>query len=137
MFWFRYPTCSAEDTFAAKRKIVADQTGTDFQLTAGTGNEAGKLKAELIMDGKTIKVGSGDAAKAGAAAAAKLVSEKMETRPGVWGSLFEDAAVLVLTSDRLRGLPGKTRPLRSTFRTTTATHGCSVLRHVPVTMHTK
>ena len=73
-FYFINNDCSLEDTNAAKRQVVAGRTGTNFLLTADTGNNAGKLNAEYILDGQNIKVGSGDAAKAGKAASDDLVS---------------------------------------------------------------
>ena len=65
--------CSLVDTNASKGKVIEGRTGTNFMLTADT-DEPGKLNTEYILDGKKIKVGSGDAAKAGAAAAKDLVS---------------------------------------------------------------
>lgn len=78
VFYFTNPACSLDDTFAAKKQLVGDsggwRTGTNFMLTADTSSEAGKITAEYILDGRNIKVGSGDAARAGAAATADLVS---------------------------------------------------------------
>ena len=71
---FESPGCSNADTNAAKKKIVGGRTGTNWMLTADTGVDPGKLQAEYILNGQNIKVGSGDAAKAGAAAAQDLVS---------------------------------------------------------------
>ena len=68
--------CSKADTDTAKRQVIAERTGTNFKLTADTIGTAGKLHAEYILDGQNIKVGSGNAAKAGAAAAADIVSAK-------------------------------------------------------------
>lgn len=73
-FYFINNNCSLDDTNAAKKHVVAGRKGTNFQLTADTGNGAGKLTAEYILDGQNIKVGSGDAAKAGKAASNDLVS---------------------------------------------------------------
>ena len=73
-FYFVNQACSAADTNAAKKQIVAGRTGTNWILTADTGGGSGKLNAEYILNGENIKVGSGDAAKAGAAAAQDLVS---------------------------------------------------------------
>lgn len=73
-FYFVNPACSAADTNAAKKQIVERRTGTNWILTADTGGGSGKLNAEYILNGQNIKVGSGDAAIAGAAAAQDLVS---------------------------------------------------------------
>jgi hypothetical protein len=74
LFYFENFYCSKANTDSSKRQIVAGRTGTNFKLTADTGSQAGKLNAEYILDGKHIKVGSGAAAKAGAAAYKDLVS---------------------------------------------------------------
>lgn len=79
-FTFGAINCDQANTFAAKKKIINGRTGTNFMLTADTTSEAGRLQAEYIMDGTKIKVGSGDAARAGAAAAADLVSTKVTCR---------------------------------------------------------
>lgn len=73
-FYFGNPACSKADTFAAKKQIIDGRTGTNWVLTADTGGDAGQVFAEYILDGQNIKVGSGDAAKAGAAAAEDVVS---------------------------------------------------------------
>ena len=72
-FVFSNSGCSLDDTNAAKGEIVAERTGTNWKLTADSGLGQGKLTAEYILDGQNIKVGSGDGAKAGAAAAQDLV----------------------------------------------------------------
>ena len=46
----------------------------DWMLTADTGSGEAKLQAEYILDGQTIKVGTGQAKIAGEAIAADLVS---------------------------------------------------------------
>lgn len=74
IFYFVNRACSAADTNAAKRAVVAGRTGTNWEMTADTGSDAGMVYAEYILDGRSIKVGSGDGAKAGAAAAQNLVS---------------------------------------------------------------
>ncbi|CZR54066.1 uncharacterized protein PAC_03949 [Phialocephala subalpina] len=68
-FYFTNSAGSKAETNAAKRQVVAGRTGTNFMLTADTGSTAGKLYAEYILNGQNIKVGSGDAARASAAAA--------------------------------------------------------------------
>ena len=73
-FQFQNPACSKADTDAAKKQVIAGHTGMNFELTADTLSDAGKLNAEYILNGRNIKVGSGDAARAGAAAAADIVS---------------------------------------------------------------
>lgn len=73
-FYFTNPECSPEDTFAAKGKIVNGRTGDQWILSADTGGNEGKLNAEYILNGKKIKVGSGDGAKSGREVANDLVS---------------------------------------------------------------
>lgn len=82
MFVFKHDGCSADNTNAAKKEIVDNRKGTNWLLTADTGADQGKLQAEYIFDGTKIKVGSGDLAKAGKAAADDLVSvERLRFRP--------------------------------------------------------
>ena len=66
--------CEKEDTDASRKQIIAGRTGEHFQLTADAFGGAGRLHAEYILDGLSIKVGTGDAARAGAAVAADFVS---------------------------------------------------------------
>ena len=73
-FYFVNQTCSDADTNAAKKQIIAGRTGTNWVLTADTGGGFGKLNSEYILNGQDIKVGSGDAATAGAAIAQDFVS---------------------------------------------------------------
>ena len=73
-FYFVKRECSPEDTFAATGKIIAGRQGTNWMLTADTVPTPGKLNAEYILDGRNIKVGAGNAKKAGAAIAKDLVS---------------------------------------------------------------
>ena len=79
--YFESPGCSTADTNAAKKKVVGGRTGTNYMLTADTGAGDGKLHSEYILDGQNIKVGSGDAAKAGAAAAKDLVRTIATLKP--------------------------------------------------------
>ena len=74
LFSFDSLGCSPDDTNAARKEIVGGRTGTNWMLTADTGAGQGKLYAEYILNGQNIKVGSGDAARAGAAAAQDFVS---------------------------------------------------------------
>lgn len=73
-FYWISPGCSDDDTNAAKKKLVAGRQGKDWMLTADTGSGEAKLQAEYILDGQTIKVGTGQAKIAGEAIAADLVS---------------------------------------------------------------
>ena len=73
VFYFTKRDCSREDTDAARKQIVAERTGTNWQLTADTSPAPGKLNAEYILNGQNIKVGTGDGAKAGKAWADDLV----------------------------------------------------------------
>ena len=63
-FGFVNVKCSPEDTYAARKQIVAERTGLNWQLTADTGGDPGKLNAEYILNGANIKVGSGDGPRA-------------------------------------------------------------------------
>lgn len=76
-FYFTNSSCSRADTDAAKRQVIAGRTGMNFMLTADTTDIVGRINAEYILDGKNIKVGSGDAARAGAAASQDLVGQKL------------------------------------------------------------
>ena len=71
---FENAECSSDDTFKAKGKAILGHTGSSRKLTGDTGVDQGKLNAEYILDGTSIKVGSGNARKAGADAATDLVS---------------------------------------------------------------
>lgn len=73
-FYLTNSACSNADTDTSKRQVITGRTGTNFELTSDTVGAARKLQAEYILNGQNIKVGSGDAAKAGAAAAADIVS---------------------------------------------------------------
>ncbi|OTA64293.1 hypothetical protein K449DRAFT_421652 [Hypoxylon sp. EC38] len=75
-FWLNSKTCDKESTDKAKRQVVAERTGLNFALTADTTETPGKLNAEYILDGQNIKVGTGDAARAGAAASADFIAWK-------------------------------------------------------------
>jgi hypothetical protein len=80
---FSNSACSLEDTFAAKRKLVQDRPGTNFALSVDTGSlelGAGKLNSEYILDGKSINVGDGSAAAAGAAAARDFASASLQAK---------------------------------------------------------
>ena len=73
-FYFVNADCSREDTNAARKQVIDGRTGTNWQLTADTGDNPGKVNAEYILNGANIKVGSGDAAKTGKAIADDLVN---------------------------------------------------------------
>ena len=71
---FSKPGCSAADTNQAKGQQVGDRKGDNWQLTADTTTEiAGKLAAEYILNGKTIKIGTGAASAAAAAVSSDVV----------------------------------------------------------------
>ena len=50
-----------------KKQIIAQRTGTNWELTADSTPDPGKLNAEYTLDGRKIKAGSGDSAAAGKA----------------------------------------------------------------------
>ena len=71
---FKKPGCSAADTNQAKGQQVGDREGDNWQLTADTTAEiAGMLAAEYILNGKTIKIGTGAASAAAAAVSSDIV----------------------------------------------------------------
>lgn len=74
-FYFVNPKCSVDETNNARKKVIAERTGTNWMLTADTGasSSGGKLYAEYILDGHNIKVG-GDGDKTAKALADDLVS---------------------------------------------------------------
>lgn len=68
-------TCAKPDIDKSKGAQVNARKGTNWALTADTtASDAGFLTAEYILNGKTIKIGSGDAAKAASAVAGDIVS---------------------------------------------------------------
>lgn len=68
-------TCSAEDTNAAKYKVIAGRKGENWKLTADSLGQEGKLNAEYIIDGNNVKVGSTDDATNGAKVAAAMAKD--------------------------------------------------------------
>ena len=75
LFYFTNRDCSLEDTNAARKQIIAQRTGTNWELTADSTSDPGKVNAEYILNGENIKVGSGDGATAAKAWADDLVSD--------------------------------------------------------------
>lgn len=73
-FYFTNMDCSVEDSYATRKQVVAQRTGTNWELTADSTRGEGKVNAEYILDGTRIKVGSGDGAIAGKAWVDDLVS---------------------------------------------------------------
>lgn len=66
--------CSPADTNQAKGQQVGDRKGDSWQLTADTTLEAaGRLSAEYILNGKTIKIGTGAASAAAAEVSSDIV----------------------------------------------------------------
>ncbi len=103
-FYFVNRDCNTEDTNAARKKVVAERTGTNWMLTADTGasGSGGKLYAEYILDGRNIKVG-GDGGKTAKAIADDLVST---------GSSFLIPSPIDTLADRLEAVardPSKQR----------------------------
>jgi hypothetical protein len=66
--------CNEAQTFYHRKHIIAGRTGKNFVLTADSTGKVGALQAEYILDGKQIKIGTGDAARAAKAAVADFVS---------------------------------------------------------------
>jgi len=73
-FYFVNNNYDLAETNKTKKQIVAGRKGTNWELTADTGSGPGKLFAEYILDGQSIKVGNGDAVRAGTAFSQDLVS---------------------------------------------------------------
>lgn len=64
-FVFVNKECKKEPTFASKGKDIDGRAGKDWSLTVDTTeNMAGHLTGEYILNGKTIKLGSGRAKQA-------------------------------------------------------------------------
>ena len=60
---FNSATANAASTYPLKGKLVNGRQGPNWQLTADTtGDSPGVLYAEYILDGRTIKIGTGVAA---------------------------------------------------------------------------
>ena len=71
---FNSPGCTPTQTWQAKGKQVGGRSGNDWQLTADTTQViAGRLTAEYILNGKTIKIGTGAASAAAAAVSSDIV----------------------------------------------------------------
>ncbi|KAF4637024.1 hypothetical protein G7Y89_g1066 [Cudoniella acicularis] len=67
--------CDELSTFALKRKMVGERFGQNWVLTADTTSlNAGYLSAEYILNGKTIKIGTGALAAAAAGVANNIAS---------------------------------------------------------------
>jgi hypothetical protein len=66
--------CDEAQTFEHRKHIVAGRTGKNFELTADSNGNKGELQAEYILDGKQIKIGTGDAVQAAKAVVADFVS---------------------------------------------------------------
>lgn len=73
-FYLVSPDCPDEEVYKTRKKVIANKIGENWQLTADTGGGFGKVQAELIFDGTMIKIGSGELAEAGEAAANEIVS---------------------------------------------------------------
>ncbi|EAW13607.1 uncharacterized protein ACLA_043250 [Aspergillus clavatus NRRL 1] len=102
-FYFENYKCNLDDTNAAKKKVLAGRRGPNWVLTADTGDGPGKVKGEYILNGEAIKVGSGDAARAGKAIADDFVS----------GQATNTGVSSLLTSGQLNWAPWKA-PVRAT-----------------------
>ncbi|KAF3761199.1 hypothetical protein M406DRAFT_73634 [Cryphonectria parasitica EP155] len=76
MFTLVHKGCAAEDSDQLKGAVIGDHKDENSQwaLTADTTSKPDQLHAEYIFYGQNIKVGSGDAAKAGAVAAKDFVN---------------------------------------------------------------
>ena len=72
---FSSPGCTSANTNQAKGKQVGNRNGNNWQLTADTTNNIdGQLVAEYILNGQTIKIGTGAASVAAAAVSSDIVS---------------------------------------------------------------
>ena len=81
---FSHDTCSLENTFKAKGKIVRGHpaTASTFVLSVDTSTEfsKGTPQAEYVLDGTKIKVGEAGAAKA----AGRAVYDELVSVPSTW-----------------------------------------------------
>lgn len=71
--------CTKEQIEKTKNHVIGGRTGTNWELTADTSVE-GAADAEYILDGKAIKLGSGDLKKAAEDAAKDVVSCYFQTK---------------------------------------------------------
>ena len=68
-------TCTKAQIDGSKGALVDQRQGTNWMLTTDTTvSDSGRLTAEYILNGKLIKIGSGDAAIAASAVANDIVS---------------------------------------------------------------
>ena len=68
------PKCNQADTNQAKGKQIGDRKGTNWKLTADTTQDIpGSLTAEYILNGQTIRIGTGAASAAAAAVSSDVV----------------------------------------------------------------
>ncbi|TVY32682.1 hypothetical protein LSUB1_G007618, partial [Lachnellula subtilissima] len=73
--------CDEQSTFSSKGKMIAGRgQGQNWALTADTQSDADVLDAEYIIDGRVVKIGTGDAGKAAAAIAADLAAWDPSTK---------------------------------------------------------
>ncbi|TVY15049.1 hypothetical protein LARI1_G006716 [Lachnellula arida] len=73
--------CHEQSAFASQKKMVARRgSGQSWALTADTQKDTDVLDAEYIIDGRVVKIGSGDAGKAAAAIATDLAAWDSSTK---------------------------------------------------------
>lgn len=119
-FYFVNDKCSPDDTNAARKKVVAERTGTNWELTADTGasRSGGKLNAEYILDGREIKVG-GDGDKV-----AKSIADDLVSAISILRFVFSHLHACRLRGSRGKGLLQTT----SILKIINAIHGESMLQ---------
>jgi hypothetical protein len=85
LFRFNNRNCPRRESDKLKKSLIDNRQGPNFKFTVDTLSEEFKLAPEYIMDGTKIKVGTGDAVRAGRAAAADFVSqENVPNEPLQW-----------------------------------------------------
>ena len=92
-------TCTKAQIDVSKGALVDQRQGTNWMLTTDTTvSDSGRLTAEYILNGKLIKIGSGDAATAATAVANDIVSFDKTSK-------YSDSLTIPLR--RLRGIHQK------------------------------
>ena len=109
--------CSAADTNQAKGQQVSGRKGDNWQLTADTTQEAaGMLTAEYILNGKTIKIGTGATSAAAAAVSSDIVRIQV--------TIDVHSFNVLIVSYNLHGTPTRKCPIiNGTLRATSAIRG--------------
>ncbi|KAH7304317.1 hypothetical protein B0I35DRAFT_414600 [Stachybotrys elegans] len=93
----RAKKCPRRKSDLLKKSLIDNRQGRNFKFTVDTVEEEFKLAPEYILDGTKIKVGSGDAARAGKDAAADF----MEWSPQVTAPMPLEALYALMKDHKL------------------------------------